>query len=512
MTEFSKYFSQVVKRRGLKCVQAAEICDIDTSVMFRWLNGRVLPKSWERLEQAAEKLRLSPHEMDELKKVYRKETLGEEQSRSFDEILEIIQSLGEAKKNNNNRAVQTLFAYEIHLRDIADRGEFLKLQNKTEVWLSIQHVLAAMSVQRNEKLYIKLSELPEILLMQLKQLCTRISDGRLEILLSGSSTEDVKQYKLRRMREMVALLLSGSQHNISCYSLWNAQESLKQNWMVLDDIFLQFSEDMSQGMMARDAEWAAFFRESFEEMKDRCWSMERKEICWQIAKHKKERKVNNSLEGGKDSFVEYLKERESSFTKSLKEENSDNSKRIAFLQYIPYKSIAMAQRIISMNHSGDLEQETWADHLAGDGLYENDNDVQYISCFTKEGLAKYLQKGEGADFPENFICSLNRRQRYEAVRQIISLAEQKKAIHYIMFRKNTLDMRGICVKWDSEANITLCLGICPEGSKWEEIIISDADIRQEFGRFFACLPQSGLAYGEEDTLKIMKEMVEGAVT
>lgn len=459
MTEFSTYLSQVVNRRGLKCVQAAEICEIDTSVMFRWLNGRVLPKSWERLQQAAQKLRLSPHEMAGLKKAYRKEVLGEEQSRSFDVILELIQSLGEAKSENSNQTVNMPFVCEIHLRPIADGEKFLKLSNKTAVWLCIENVLAAMPISPMGKLLIKLNDLPEIFLMQLKQLCSRMSAGKLELLIIGSSIEDTAQYKLIRLKELVALLLAGSKNKISCYSLWNVPESVKQNWMLLDDIFLQFSEDMSQGMMTKDAEWADFFRENFEEMKDRCRPLERKET----------------------GFFEFLNGKK-----------PDNPERIVFLQYMPYGSIAAAQRI-----------------LKEDDFYKNPKEVQYISCFTKEGLAEYLQTGDEAGLPDSSICSLDRRQRYQALGQMISLAEQETAVHYIMFKENTLDLRGICVKCDSIKSVSLCLEICPEESKWEEIAINDADIRQEFERFFECLPESGLAYGEEETLKVMKEMVQG---
>lgn len=479
MTEFSKYLSRVVKRRGLKCVQAAEICGIDTSVMFRWLNGRVLPTSWDRLEQAAKKLRLSPDEMDGLKKAYRKEVLGEEQSKSFDEILKMIQSLGEEKKNNGDCAKQIFFAYETHLQHITGGKDFLKLDNKTDVWMCIQNVLAAASAQRNGRLFVKLNHLPEMLFLQLKQFCSRMPDGKFEILISGSSIEDVKQNKIKWLGRMAALLLLGSENKISCYYVWNAQDAMKQNWMVLDDIFLQFSEDMSQGMIARDTEWASFFRESFEEMKERCQAIKRKEA---------------------------------GFVKSLKEEKPDNPEKIAFLQYMPYGSIAMAEKMISGNHSGNVKQGIWADDLAGDGVRKDTENVQYISCFTKEGLAEYLQTGKSAGFPDRPVCSLDRHLRYQALSHIISLAEQETAVHYIMLRENTLDMKGICVKCDSGANVSLCLGICLQGGKWEEIVISDADLWQEFGRFFACLPQSGLAYGEKETLEIMKKMVEGAVT
>ena len=45
MSEFSKYLDYLIKCRDLKLVQVAEICKVDTSTIFRWANGKVLPKS-----------------------------------------------------------------------------------------------------------------------------------------------------------------------------------------------------------------------------------------------------------------------------------------------------------------------------------------------------------------------------------------------------------------------------------------------------------------------------------
>lgn len=473
MTEFSKYFSQVVKCRGLKCVQAAEICGIDTSVMSRWLNGKIIPKNWERLEQAAERLRLTPFETARLKRAYRTQLLGVEQSRNFDEIMEIIQSLEEAQKRQCQHTLQMPFAYEIQFQPAADKGEFLNMENKTDVCRCIQNVLTVLSSRKNGSgLYMKLYNVPETLSLQIKQFCSRIKDGRIEILVSGGSrTEEIKQQKLKRLREMTDLLLAGNRNRISCYSMWNVQESFQQNWMILDDFFLQFSEDMSQGMMTRDGEWTAFFKERFKEMKRRCQLLERSE----------------------SSMAGFL------------EEKAAGQKEMAVLEYIPYKSIAVAERILcNRNYPGVPEKNVWADVSICNGLGE----MQYLSCFTREGLTEYLQKGEGSGFPGSFTCSWRRRKRYQVLRMMIFLWEQKTAFHYIMLKKDAPNMRGICVKWDSKSGVSLCLGVCPGKGKWEEIKISDTDIRQEFGKFFQCLPESGLAYGEEETLEIMKGLLE----
>ncbi len=80
MSEFSKYFNYLIKCRNLKHVQVAEMCKIDTSIIFRWANGKVLPKSWGRLEPIVRRLRLTPDEVSALCNAYRREVLGESQS------------------------------------------------------------------------------------------------------------------------------------------------------------------------------------------------------------------------------------------------------------------------------------------------------------------------------------------------------------------------------------------------------------------------------------------------
>lgn len=97
MSGFSDYLNWLLKERNLSGAQAAKLCGLDASVVFRWLCGSSLPQSWKRLEGMAKKLRLSPNESASLEQVYRKEVLGESASNCFCEIVETMRVVAEKR-------------------------------------------------------------------------------------------------------------------------------------------------------------------------------------------------------------------------------------------------------------------------------------------------------------------------------------------------------------------------------------------------------------------------------
>lgn len=458
MTEFSKCFDQIMKRRGLRCVQVAEECNMDISVIFRWRTGKVLPGSWERLEAVIEKLQLTSYEVSSLKNAYRREVLGADRNRRFDEVVDTVHILGETQGKRSINAQRELSSvYEIHFRNISDIGsEFLEMRGETEVWQCIQNLLEIMSAQKDGRLCLRLQEFSEILLMQLKQFSSKMSGRRLELLICDSDkTEDIRLEKLKRMKEMTGLLVRGNCGKVFCRNLWDTEE-LQGNWIMAEDFFMQFPGDMSRGMLTRNKEWLAFFQESFDRIAGGGGFLYRKKLSW----------------------AEYIER-----------ERAETYKKTAILGYMPSVGSVWAER------------ESFVNGLEG-VLPER----QLLSCFTREGLLEFLERG----YME--VDYLHRppdmRQRCKLLECAVSLAEREGPVRYIMLKEGVMDMRGICVRLKHGEKESLRMDICPGRDGIEEIETDDADIIRGYESFFECLPKSGLAYGEKETLGIMRDMLK----
>lgn len=460
MTEFSKCFDKIVKCRGLRCVQVAEECNMDTSVIFRWQTGKVLPGSWERLEAVIERLRFTSYEVSRLKNAYRREVLGANRSRRFDEVVETIQILGETQRKRGVNVQKELSSvYEIHFRNPSNMEcEFLEMESKAEVWQCIQNLLEIMSVQKDGRLCLRLQGFSEILLMQLKQFGSKMTGGRLEILVCDSDkAEDIKLEKLKRMKEMTDLLAQGSCGNIFCCNLWDTEE-LQGNWIMSKDFFMQFSDDMSQGMLTRNAEWIVFFQESFDRVtKGRFCN--RKKLSW----------------------AEYIER-----------EQEELCEKESMIGYMPSVGNILAEM----------------EEFFGKGLDDVETKRQLLSCFTREGLLEFLEGGDMEMESHPWYRSLDMRQRRELLEHAVSLAEQVGSVRYIMLKEDVLDLRGICVRLRYGGEESLRMDVCPGRDGIEEIETSDTDIIRGYENFFESLPESGLAYGEKETRKIMREMLK----
>lgn len=482
MSEFSEYLDHLIKCRGLKHVQAAEICKIDTSTIFRWANGKVLPKSWERLEPIVKKLRLTPYEVSVLKNTYEKELLGESQSQCFEEIMKIFHILEQRQGKRREMApgaeVAGFFGKQEEdpeRKGKAGHGEVLRLQGRMEVWRHIQNILEQSFFQMDQKLYLKLYDISDVLLMQLKEFCGKKGGGRINILIcGGDGTAGRVEVKLKRMRKIVDLLF---QKGEVCIYYLEALDGIAwegQNWMMSDDFFLQFTNDMSKGMMARDTEWIAFFREYIERMEER-----------RLPIHK------DTVE-----IMEYVGRA-----------NIEEGEQIASVEHMPCISMGLTEEILREQICQDLP---FREKIIQKIIEEYPNGIlgigRLFSYFTKEGLTEFMESGRVEIFPYKVYKPLTMEQRCEILGNLIALAEQP-SIHFFLLKEGVLSLKGLHVEQRSGAKDSLWIEIQSEDGKKEEIDIADRDIQQAFKGFLSYLRKSGNVYKEMDTLAYLKEVL-----
>lgn len=91
MSAFSECLKVFKDRRKLTCAKMADACDMDHSVLFRWMSGQHVPKNWENLDNIIKKLHLSASERNELRSAYERTTLGEDCYQSYHKIIDLFE-------------------------------------------------------------------------------------------------------------------------------------------------------------------------------------------------------------------------------------------------------------------------------------------------------------------------------------------------------------------------------------------------------------------------------------
>ncbi len=260
MSEFSECLSQILKVRNLNVAEAARQCSIDISVLFRWLSGSSRPKTWRRLWDVMGQLRLTSYESAELGTAYRREKLGELQSICFDEILKIFGTLAD-RRLSYRQGSQWQNLWSMPSADSREsRSGCRQLNGKMDIILCVQNVLSDLACSRGKGLSLKLHCLPEWLVIQLNQF--RCNSGNPVDMFVCANSEEGKyravRLKLMRMRQMIDLLLLKNPIHIYFYYASGELCQMGQNCLVSDRFCIQFSSDLSHGMVTCDREWIAF--------------------------------------------------------------------------------------------------------------------------------------------------------------------------------------------------------------------------------------------------------------
>lgn len=255
MAAFSDYLTAIKNKRNFTVAQVAKICGIDRTVLFRWCNGTSLPESWERLEPLLKKLRLTGEENRQIKAAFEREQIGFKQSICFAEIKSVLRLLEEQvgqTKNLNQELYQNIHI-DYHM------PEFLVLHSQMDLLQCARNVLQNLPKKNNLVLYLKVKSIPEILLILLQQFCKAANQGRIEIIIG---IEDYsyrsEAEKLRLLYTLLELQLQGS-NKIVWRCLKDIDIQAGQGWILTDQYYIQFPEDMKFGIMTGNKEWFRFF-------------------------------------------------------------------------------------------------------------------------------------------------------------------------------------------------------------------------------------------------------------
>lgn len=473
MSIFSEYFTELIDCKGMTAAQAAQLCDVSKAVISRWCKGENLPKDRERMKLIINKMRLSPEESRKLRNAYEHEALGAEHSESFHQIIELCQTLKQ-KRAEYQYPIPALYTVEGFFG--SETSGFLILDNKADVLQCIQKELEK-NHGANSHFNLKLSLLPEPLMLLLKHFCNHAETGQMDILLRMESSA---AEKIRLVKNMLGILFTKETLQFYWYNCSNQLGQDGQNWILSDDFCIQFSEDMSHGMLSRNTEWIKFLQWEFQELKDAG-----------------KRIVLNHCEA-----LSYVEERAWNWR--------EIPGGLKVIEYMPCLSLGLTERILEESLYPWILQRKMLIHeiLEQFPMRFTSGNTKLVSFFAKEGLLEFMETGRVDIFPYEIYDSISMKGRCEVLRNVIAISENVPGVCYICMKEGFLDMKGIHIEQWTDAIDRLVVEIHFDHKANEEIEIADEDIRKEFYQFYEWLSTSDYVYSEEETRRFMIQVLE----
>lgn len=474
MSEFSRYLTKLKDNRNLTSADLAEMCGMNRVIIWQWTEGKHLPESWDRMEPVIEKLRLTQEERTYLKNVYEYEILGKEKSEIFHKIKDMLLTLSEKRAEfftGNKILYQNRGGTSVLL-------DFLKFDNRMDVLQCIQRVMEYMEGQEQPEMFIKLHTMPESLMMNLKSFCNKKTESNIELAICASETNgEYVQESLQLTKIMIDLMMQKS--TVKCYSGQTLDElgQAEQNWIVSGDIFLQFSDDMSLGMFTKDQEWIRFFREKFQKIKENC-----SQICV-----------------GQCAALTYVYR------------NANHQSKIRVIEHMPCFSVALTEEILENGIHKEIpfRTELIQGILANFGGYASYL-VDFVSMFEKHGVIEFMETGMVDVFPYGIYHPIPLSDRCEMLESMIHTAERTAAWKLLMIKEGIANLKGIHMEMrmqDVELDPVI-VEIHFDEQENEQIELTDERVKTECWKFFDYLREFGYVYSKEETLEIMRGILE----
>lgn len=471
MTAFSECFTMIKNRRNLTGAEIAEMCDKDTSMVFHWLSGKRYPKDWNQMEDIVEKLKLSDDEYHRLKDAYERTVLGEQEYTCHKKIIDIFHILEERRDEYLSFQEEGYIA----MRD-ARLPDFVKLNNKMEILGWLQNALDYLSVQKERKLYLKFQNMHEEILMLLKLFCSRTKNCKIEeivYLLENENTASA--YNLDILKGIIEILVQRNAIEIFCQKELNYEHGFAENWIISENFILQYNADLTIGMLSTNPEWIVFFRESFESLKQSGRSFGRKNC--EFEEFNDGYRMKNTI----GYSIEYMPCIGNCLTEELLEEHI-------------YQEVPNRQSIIQ----GILQNHA---------IKNKDQEFQWYSLFSRDGLIDFMETGRIENFPYRVYKPLDLKTRCEIIENGIHNFEDGRFWYYMVKDGELPVMKNLYIEQmanGEEKKLVIDMHF-EEGMK-ERFLIKDEGLQEQFWNFFTYLEKGGYVYSAEETLAYMKKV------
>lgn len=481
MSAFSECLQNLKNVRGLRYADIAKMCDMDVTVVFRWMNGERFPESVEKLETIEHRLRLTQQEKNELEDAYMISVYGEEKFGNFKNVSKVINGLGKLRKYDDVQSKQT--DSENHKNNESENTikEFTQLHGKAEIIRGIGDALAILKRDNNKNIY----------------LVTRVMSGEIETILSlynqkvaGCTVEQIiypqkngvaqkHDINVEVLEKIINVAFQSDDMKVWIGSERDDADGMNQ--IISQSFLIQYNNDISEGMMTTHKEWIDMAMHTFDYLKGKSKMVGKKEI--------------DGLQYAESDY-------------------RDNSV-ITTIEYQPCLGACLDEEILDRHFHKDLpNRELVIERLLKSYVFgTEDGNVESILndlnvFFSKEGLRAFMETGIFEVFPYPFYTPVTMEERCKIVRRCVGLSKEGKNKHYLIKDTGLSKLKNIHIEYirdDKRAVVRIDVN---QNVGKERMAIKNESILQEFDDFFECIQNEKYIYSKEETEQYMLRVVE----
>ena len=470
MSVFSEYLTVIKNKRNLNSADVAKICGLDTTVVFRWIKGERIPDDIGKLKIVELRLRLSEQEINNLEDAYMITVYGDDRYKDFKFVCKIISEIrrytregkyikmsGEEKFIIHHEMTQGVEVDLLEERSILEYiknlnsnhneklEEFKVLHGKYDIIEEIGKCFAIFRKKRRKKIYVTSSSVKKEVNTLLGICCngTGISIERIFYMQTELMSYS-KNKKLELLKEVTDIIFQKNKINIYLVKT----DSLRDmNWIIAEDFFIQYNNDITEGIITTYPEWINMQKQVFE-----------------CIRSKSDIVGKNEIGSNMDIPQDYSK-----------------NTLIKVLEYQPCL-------YGSFKEIGVEEVKTF---------------------FTEKGLYEFMNTGRLDTFNSRFNKPFSVKERCDLLRECVRLSKEGKNKHYLIKYNKLCDIKNIHIKLNiSSKDSSVVLDVNNSNEEREGLLLHEEAILDGFKNFFDCLENEKYVYNKGETEEIMMRIVK----
>ncbi len=277
MRNFAEYLSEYVAKRHLSWRKAAQLCQVDRTLLSRYAAGKKLPESMDKAVRIGKGLKMSPQQIEGLKAAYQVSRMGKYQYQALKSIGRLFGGQGMQGESalpaeesgllavKSQKAGQDIFIPPSgRIRKMLQEGSTQRLYGKEEIYHAIAQLARESSyLQLQMDVAAEGSPLPQIL-MQAKEGC-RIA--HMFTLSHGEKEES----EIKKFHALLPILCSGREYKAYCSYQWHRDGSGRAMEMALGSQgIVLFTSDFGSGIYAGQEGYQAYYQGVFRERLKKC--------------------------------------------------------------------------------------------------------------------------------------------------------------------------------------------------------------------------------------------------
>lgn len=471
MLGFSEYLQNYMKTNSISMVELSKEVDIDRTVIYRYVKGTRVPSDLNIVVRIADAIQMSVSEKKELLREYDKLVFGESVVYSYQYIHKLLWNLEkldiESVPMNSWRSVHEL-KMDAPIVELKAREEIVTYLMDFFQFLSEQNNAAEKILLIMQPVY---DEIQRFILWNFRE-----SNMAIEQILCMEQNVNQSYKNLEVFYEIIPLCFSLSKYNV--YYYYDALNSHINNMMVMPNVLIaqdyvvQFDYKMEQGIVVKDATYAAAMRKQYQSMLAESRSL---------------------LVRGKDpeTFSEQAIECGNKISRCLSKQLCmaaclDRELLERCIYPVPGK-----EKFIEMLLG---TRGRWEGMQFIDSEYETFGMVSYGNG---KGMEEFMVTGRIKEIPEMLYEPLSSEERMRVLKRMIFLAENGKIHYHIISDKVELPDR-VQAYWDENRKSFVLNQVVKEEIR--HIAIEEQSIYRTFQMYLEYLEKKELIYSEPESL------------